>query len=96
MQQKPDRGVMDYVAVPKNSFKLHKLVTLVEDVMFVNGATFLIAMPRGIKFLTLEHIPTRTAKQLIIYLKQVMIIYPRSGIIVQTVLIHMAFYKTIY
>ena len=54
------RVVMYYIAVPKDFLKLHKFVTLVEDVMFVNGAPFLITMSRRIKFVTVEHITTRT------------------------------------
>ena len=42
--QTPDRLVMDYNAVPKDFIKTHKFVTIVEDVMFVNGAPFLINM----------------------------------------------------
>ena len=46
----PDMVAMDYVAVPKDSIKLHKSVTLVADMMFVNGTPLLITMSRGIKF----------------------------------------------
>jgi hypothetical protein len=53
---------MDYVAVSREFMKLHKYVTLVADVMFVNGVTFLVTMSRGIKFVTAEHVPTRMAK----------------------------------
>ena len=47
-----DRVVMDYVAVPKDFLKLHNFVTLVGDVMFLNGAPFLITMSRGKKMVT--------------------------------------------
>ena len=43
---------------------LHKFVTLVADVIFVNDVTFLITVSHDIKFVMIEHIPTRTAKQL--------------------------------
>ena len=36
LQQNLDRLVMDYVSVRKDFHKLHKLVTIVSDVMFVN------------------------------------------------------------
>ena len=48
VQQNTDRVVMHYFAVPKYFLKLHKFVTLVADVMFVNGATFLINVSHGI------------------------------------------------
>ena len=95
VQQKLDRVVMDYVASPNNFIKLHNFVTLVVDVMFVNSASFLITVPRGINFVTVEHMPTRMDKQLIKSLKLVMIIYSRSGMIVHTVLMDLDFDKTI-
>ena len=51
--QKPDRVVMDYVAVTNDFIKLHKFVTLVADVMFVNCELFLITMPHVINFVTI-------------------------------------------
>ena len=47
--------------------------------MFVNNIPFLITMSRKIKFITVEHIPTRTAKQLSKGLKRVMRLYSRAG-----------------
>ena len=41
---------MDYVNVLKGSVKLHKFVTLMAHVIFVDCASLLITMPRGIKF----------------------------------------------
>ena len=69
VRQNPYRVVMDYVAVPKCFIKLHKFITLVENVMFVNGALLLITMSRGKQFVTAEYILTCTAKQLSKYLK---------------------------
>ena len=54
---------MDYVAVTNDFIKLHKFVTLVADVMFVNGATFLINVSHGIKFVMVKHITILTAKK---------------------------------
>ena len=96
VQQKPDRVAMDFFYVPKYFIKLHKFVTIVSDVMFLNVAPLLITMSVGIKFVTVEHIPTCTDKQLSKYSKQVMTIYSRSGMIVQTVLMDTEFDKTIY
>ena len=73
---------MYYIAVPKDFLKLHKFVTLVADVMFVDDAPLLITVSRGIKFVTVENIPNRTDKQLSRSLKHVMRIYSRSIIIV--------------
>ena len=45
---------MDYVDVTKDFLKLHYFVTLVSDVMFVNGATLLITIPCGINFVAVN------------------------------------------
>jgi hypothetical protein len=95
VRKKPDRVMLDYVAVPHEFMKLHKYVTLVADVMFVNGIAFLVTMSRGIKFITAEHIPTRTAKQLSKSLKRIMQLYSRGGMVVQTILMDMEFDKTV-
>ena len=44
VRQNPDRVVMYYIEIPKFFLKLHKFVTLVADLMFLNGAPFLITM----------------------------------------------------
>ena len=64
VQQNPVRLVMDCVAIPNDFIKLHKFVTIVADVTFVNGVPLLITMSRGIKFVTVKHIPNCTPKQL--------------------------------
>ena len=45
-------------------------ITLVAYLMFVNGTQLLITKSHSIKFVTVEHIPTRTAKQLSKYFKR--------------------------
>ena len=55
---------MDYVAIPKDFGVFHKYLTLVVDVMYVKNIYFLITMSCGIKIVTVEHIPSHTAKQL--------------------------------
>ena len=56
--------MVDYVAVTKDFLKSHMFVTLVVDVMFVNGAPFLIIMSCGMKFVTVERILTHTSNLL--------------------------------
>ena len=92
----PGKVVMDYIDVPKDFLKLQNFVTLVADVMFVNGAPLLIIVACGIKFVTVKHIPTRTAKKLVKSLKLVMKIYSRSSMIIKNFLVDMKFDKTIY
>ena len=70
-------------------------MTLVADVMFVNNIAFLVTLSRGVKFVTAEHVKSRTAKQLAKSIKRVMQLYGRAGMVVQTVLMDMEFDKTI-
>ncbi|KAL7525935.1 hypothetical protein ACHAWF_001573 [Thalassiosira exigua] len=72
---------------------MHKSVTLVADVMFVNNVPMLVTLSRGIKFRTTEHVPRRTAKQLSKSLKRVIRLYNRGGFAVQTILMDMEFDK---
>ena len=39
---------MDYAEIPRDIVDMHKYVTLVADVMFVNGLPFLVSSSRGI------------------------------------------------
>ena len=55
---------MDYVVMPWYFFKLNKYVTLFHYVMILNSVSFIITVSYGISFITVEHVPTRTAKQL--------------------------------
>ena len=91
LRQNLDRVVMDYVDVPKDSQKVHTFVTLMENVMFLYGTSLLITLSYGIKFVMVEHIPTRRAKKLGKYFKKYVKIYSRSFMIVQTVFMDMEF-----
>ena len=62
--------------------------------MFVNNVPVLITMYRGIKFVTVEHIPSRTAKQLSKKLKIIMDLYSKDSMIVQTILMDLEFDST--
>ena len=83
--------MIGYVAVPRNFLALHKHVTLVGDVCFVDNVVFLVTMCRGIKFVTIEFIRIQTAKQLSKTLKRVMKVYIRESMQVQTILMDMEF-----
>jgi hypothetical protein len=57
---KPDGVRVKYVKIPWNFVQLHKYVTLVADVMFVNGLPFLVTSSRGLSLVTIEHLQSRT------------------------------------
>jgi hypothetical protein len=48
---KPEHVRVDYVKISRDFIKMHKYVTLVADVLFVNGLPFLITSSRGISLI---------------------------------------------
>ena len=66
-------------------------MTLVADVMFVNGLPFLVTSSRGISLVTIEYLKSRTAKRLVDTLERVIRIYSKARFIVQTALMDMEF-----
>jgi len=61
--------------------------------MFVNGLPFLVTSSRGLSLVTIEHLPSRTAKCLVQTLERVFRIYSTTGFIVQTRMMDMEFEK---
>ncbi len=64
VRQTPAPVVSEYVSVPREIVEWNKIVTLVADVFFVDGIAFLLSLSRQIKFITVEHVATHTAKSL--------------------------------
>jgi hypothetical protein len=52
---KPARVRVEYVQIPWDFVQLHKYVTFVADVMFVNGLPFLVTSSRGLSLVRIEH-----------------------------------------
>ena len=50
------------VGIPRDFYKLHKMVTITADVMFVSGVPFLVTFSRKIKIWTAEFIPKWKAR----------------------------------
>ncbi len=73
--------------------QLHKYVTLVADVMFVNGLLFLGISYRGLSLVTIEYLPTRTAKRLVHTLQRVFRIYGTARFVVQIAIMDMELEK---
>ena len=53
----------------------NKVITLAADVFFADGIPFLLTLSRRIKFVTAEHVPSRTAKNLAKHLTRVLQVY---------------------
>ena len=92
-RRKPERVRTDYVRIPKEFIEMHRSVTLMADVMFVNKIAFLVTFSRGIGLITVEHLPTRNAGQLARNLVKVSMLYNRAGFKIQTILMDMEFDK---
>ena len=93
IRTKPEHVRIEYVQIPRDFVELHKYVTLVADVMFVNGLPFLVTSSRGISLVTIEYLKSRTAKRLVHTLERVFRIYGTAGFMVQTALMDMEFEK---
>ena len=91
----PNRVEPEYIMIPKDFILLHEKNFLVADIMFVNNVAFLVTMSRKVKFLTVEQLKSRSAKQLVHSLKNVMRLYGRNSQHVTTILTDMEFTSAI-
>jgi hypothetical protein len=85
--------VADYVAVPRSLVEQNGIVTMAADVFFVDGMAFLVTLSRRIKFITVEHVPVRTAISLSKHITRVIQVYERAGFRVRTILMDREFEK---
>ncbi len=75
----------DLVDIPQ-AVENQKNVTLVADVMFVNGVPFLVSSSRNIMLTTIEHAPDRKVSKFGYLLHWIMNAYARTGFNVRTIL----------
>ena len=61
----------------------HKFISIAADVFFVVGIAFLLTVAIKLKFVTVEHIPVRTAKSPVKHIKHVLQVYDRAGFTVR-------------
>ena len=80
-------------AIPRDFVLWNKTITLSTDVFFVDGIAFLLTLSHRIRFKTVKHTPSRTAKNLVIHLKSVLRVYHRACFTVQYVLMDGKFGK---
>ncbi len=92
-RRKHEHVQIDYVQIPRDFVKMHKYVTLAADVMIVNGLPFLVTSSRGISLVTIEYLPSRTAKRLVHTLRRVFRIYRTCGYVIQITLMDIEFEK---
>jgi hypothetical protein len=90
---KPECVRVEIVQIPQDFVQLHKYVTLVADVMFVNGLPFLVNSSRGSSLVSIKYLPSRTAKHLVLTLQRVFRIYGTAGFVIQVAKMDMEFEK---
>jgi hypothetical protein len=84
VRHKPERVWTGYVDILCVILDVHGRVTLVADVMFLNGVPFLVSNSRNINLITIEHTPQHTASKLGSLLQRIIRVYARAGFQVQT------------
>ncbi len=93
VQQTPAPVVADYVAVTCLLVEQNGIVTMAADVFFVDSTSFLVTLSRRIKFITVEHVPVRTAISLSKHITRILQVYERAGFRVRTILMDGEFEK---
>ena len=88
---KPERVRVEYVNVPRDLVDMHKYISIVADVMFVNGLPFMVTSLRGISLINIEFLPSRMIPSLVSSLQRVVAMYAKGGFIVQTSMMDMEF-----
>lgn len=92
MRQLQSKVRPELVVLPRQICEKLRDVILTADVMFVNGLPHFVTLSRGIKLVTIEYLPSRTATQLHKSLVKVARIY-RGGFLVKMCLMDMEFQK---
>ena len=93
VRRKPDHVRTDYVDIPRDLINLNSRVTMIADVMFVNGIPFLVSSSRNINLITIEHAPHRTATKLGFLLDRIVRVYTRAGFTTATIIMDNEFNK---
>ena len=78
--------------IPREFQLLHKSVTLVTNVFFVNKIPFFITLSRDLCFVTVEHMRSRTSNQRIRYMNKTCSLYAHASYNVEFLLLYMGFY----
>jgi hypothetical protein len=93
VRRPPESVTTNFVQITRALLERHQLVTLAEDVMFVNRVPFLVSVARGLYLVTDKFMPSRMAKQLAVGITQMMDLYACRGFQVGTVLMDNKFEK---
>ena len=59
VRPKPDSVVTDYVEIPREILESRNKLEVSTDIMFINKLPFLAIISRGMKFTTIEYLPSK-------------------------------------
>jgi hypothetical protein len=93
VRRPPESMQTDNVQILRIILERYQLVTVVVDVMFVNGVPFLVSVSRGLHLITAECTPTCSAKALPSKIDQITRLCARGGFAIITVLMDNKFEK---
>ena len=81
----------EYVKIPEYFYKIHELLTLTADIMFVSENMFMITPESKLKFMKVEYLPSQTAEQISKSSNKEIKLYGRGGFIIRVILMDMEF-----
>ena len=84
VRRKTKPVISNYVNIPKEILQLHKMVLVAADTMFVNRVTFLVSIPRHVKFTKVQYIGKSTMVHISKSLENINGVYYRRGMYVET------------
>ena len=93
VRRKPRHVNTELVDIPQALVDNKKNITLVADVMFINGVPFLVSSSRNMMLTTIEHAPDRKAPKLGYLIHRIMNTYACAGFNVHTILMDNEFEK---
>jgi hypothetical protein len=77
--KRPEPVKTDIVSIPKEIRELHKEVTLMIDIFFVNKIPFFLTLSRVLYFTMVTHLPNRSLDQIFKALKGIFYYYLQQG-----------------
>ena len=93
VRHRPEHVNTEIVDIHRQIIENQSNVTLLVDIMFVNGIPFLVLSFRNINLTTIEHVPHCTASKLGLLHHWIITVYARAGFTIQTILMGNEFEK---
>ena len=84
LRRKTKPVVSNYITIPKEILKLHKMAVVEADIIFVNWMAFLVSISIYVNFATVKYIGKSTMGNIYKYLLKINDVYYRSGMYVET------------